>query len=234
MPKPTNAKAPALPDAQKVKQTKGLLMRKKSDAIVSAETARKLTEDLRAGWGKSVKSKGKGKGKGKKGKGKGKGEKTWKKVASEEDRMAAVEKLDKKVEKKRRDSLVEMDKIDAMLKPKKAKFKKVKTIQPDSKGLNLMLKCVKCDKVEGTDAPTWEAVCGDETGVVTFSLRSEGHADLCKAGASLRVQNAKVIMAKGYVRVVVDKWGVLKAADKDHDFEPEASKDMSGTEYELA
>ncbi len=43
------------------------------------------------------------------------------------------------------------------------------------------------------------------------ALRSEGHADLCKAGASLRVQNAKVIMVKGYIRVVVDKWGVLKA-----------------------
>jgi len=208
-------------------------MRKKSDAIVSAEMARKLTADLRAGWGKSVKGKGKGKGKGKKGKGKGKGEKTWKKVASEEDRMAAVEKLEKKVEKKRRDSLVEMDKIDAMLKPKKAKFKKVKTIQPDSKGLNLMLKCVKCDKVEGTDVPTWEAVCGDETGVVTFNLRSEGHADLCKVGASLRVQNAKVLMIKGFVKVVVDKWGVLKAADADHDFEPLATKDLSATEYEL-
>ena len=87
MPKPTNAKAPALPDAQKVKQTKGLLMRKKSDAIVSAEQARNLTAALRAGWGKSVKGKGKGKGKGKKGKGKGKGEKTWKKADSCVSRM---------------------------------------------------------------------------------------------------------------------------------------------------
>ena len=38
-------------------------------------------------------------------------------------------------------------------------------------------------------------------------------------------------MMKGFIRVVVDKWGVLKAADKDHDFEPLASKDISAISY---
>merc|ERR1712157_232601 len=105
------------------------------------------SQKLRAKWATGVKGKGKGKGKGSKGKGKGK--KVWRAVGTEEERMKAVEKLEKQVEKKRRDSLREMDKIDKQLAPKKAKFKKVKAIRPEAKGLNLMVKCVKCTPVEG-------------------------------------------------------------------------------------
>merc|ERR1712183_440641 len=118
-----------------------------------------------------------------------------------------------------------------MLAPKKPKFKKVKTIQPEAKGLNLLLKCVKCDKVDDT---TWEAVLGDDTGVVTFNLKSQDLADVCKAGASVRVQNAKVIMMKGFIRVVIDKWTVMKAADEPVEAAALESNDISATEYELS
>lgn len=114
---------------------------------------------------------------------------------------------------------------------KKPKFAKVKSIKPDSKGLNLMLKAVKCEAKE--DNSGWIAVLGDETGVVKFSLKSEELADLCKTGNSVRVQNAKVLMLKGFIHVIVDKWGVFKAADEALDFTPSESNDLSATEYEL-
>ena len=56
---------------------------------------------------------------------------------------------------------------------KKPKFKKVKNVQPDSKGINLIVKCVKApEAVEGSDGLK-EVVCGDDTGIVTISLRSD-------------------------------------------------------------
>jgi len=236
---PTKSKenAPAFPDEIKVKQAKGKLMRKKSDNILSAETARKSSVELRADWAKTagVKGKGKGKGKkskGKKSKGKGKGEHWVPKNSTEESRQEAVDRLEKKMERKSRDSISEMVKIDKMLAPKKPKWKKVNKVQPEAKGLNLMLKCVKCSKVEG-DADIWEAVCGDETGVVTFSLRNKEHVDACKPGASLRCQNGKVIMVKSFIRIACDKWAIFKAADKDCVFEVKVDNDVSATEYEL-
>merc|ERR1711924_342511 len=148
----------------------------------------------------------------------------------EAQRAAAVEKLEKKVEKKRRDSISEMVAIDKKLAPKKPKFGKVgKAVKPEAKGLNLMLKCVKCDKVDNA----WDAVLGDDTGV-TFNLTNQEHVDVCKPGASVRVQNAKVVMIKGFVRIVVDKWAVLKAADAAVEGEPKTDIDASATEYELA
>jgi len=80
-------------------------------------------------------------------------------------------------------------------------------------------------------------LAGDDTGVVMLSIRSDTHAGLCKVDTLLRVQNASVKMIKGCIRVVVDKWGVLKA-DVDASavgFETVDEKtNISKTEYELA
>jgi len=119
---------------------------------------------------------------------------------------------------------------------KKPKFKKVKDLNPGSKGFNVIVKCVKAPvAVEGDDSDLKEAVCGDDTGVVTISLRGADHIALCKAGASIRVQNAHVRMIKGFIRLVVDKWSAFKAADPATvDFEAvDEKKDVSATEYEL-
>jgi len=119
------------------------------------------------------------------------------------------------------------------IKLKKPVFVKVSTIEPEARSLNLLLKTVKCEETEPGKA--WDAVLGDDTGVVTFSLRSAEHAELCKAaGSSVRVQNARVIMVKGFIRVVVDKWAVMKPADVAVEFEPKSDKDISSTEYELS
>jgi len=41
-------------------------------------------------------------------------------------------------------------------------------------------------------------------------------------------------MVKGFIRVAVDKWAVMKAAETPLDAEPNSANDMSSTEYELA
>jgi len=85
----------------------------------------------------------------------------------------------------------------------------------------------------GEDGKFVEAIVGDETGIVTISLQSKDKASCCDAGASLRVQNAKVLMVKGFMRVAIDKWAVIKVSDEPLSFEVNSSNDMSATEYEL-
>jgi len=236
MPKPT-ATAPALPSQEKVTEAKGKLMEKKSKQAASAEEGRRSSVDLRTKWSTSLKkSKGKGKGSGKKGqdkgKAKGKGKGKYQVKKNEGDlREEAVDQLEKNLEKKRRSSIKEIQKIETSLALKKPVFGTVEDVKPEAKNLNLMLKCVKCTEVEGLKI--WEAVCGDKAGVVTLSIHGKAQADLCTPGASLRIQNAKVIMVKGLIRVAIDKWAVMKAEDTPLDFEPNLTNDVSATEYEL-
>jgi len=142
------------------------------------------------------------------------------------------------------DTLEDMDANDCLKKCtevsewrplKKPKFKKVKNLQPELKGVNLIVKCVKAPTaVEGRD-DIKEAVVGDDTGVVTVSLSSDAHSAVAKVGSAIRIQNAHIRMVKGYIRVAVDKWSAFKEADAgsvEFDAVDEA-KDMSATEYEL-
>lgn len=114
----------------------------------------------------------------------------------------------------------------------KPSFGKVADIVPDSANLNLKLKCVSCKEVQAAKA--WDAVCGDATGTVILRLTRAEHVALCTPGASLRVQNAKVSMvaARGYIRVVVDKWAVLKASEESLAFEANSSNAISEVEFQ--
>jgi len=115
---------------------------------------------------------------------------------------------------------------------KKPKFGKVKGIKPDSKGVNVLVKVVKCTDLEDDRAgKAAEAVCGDDTGSITLRLRG-ADIELAKAGASLRCQNAHVRMEKGFVRLVVDKWAKLAPAAEPLDCEVNSKNDLSATEYE--
>eukprot|EP00437_Effrenium_voratum_P006235 CAMPEP_0181423522 /NCGR_PEP_ID=MMETSP1110-20121109/14171_1 /TAXON_ID=174948 /ORGANISM="Symbiodinium sp., Strain CCMP421" /LENGTH=867 /DNA_ID=CAMNT_0023546649 /DNA_START=48 /DNA_END=2651 /DNA_ORIENTATION=+ len=121
---------------------------------------------------------------------------------------------------------------------RKPKFIKVGEVAPDARGVNLMLKCVSCTETKASENNSsglriWEAICGDETGMVTLSMRSPEVAEVCKPDASLRLQNARVVMVKGYIRLNVDKWAVLKPAAEPLDVTPNAKNDISAVEYEL-
>eukprot|EP00746_Dinoflagellata_sp_MGD_P010718 gnl/MRDRNA2_/MRDRNA2_122252_c0_seq1.p1 gnl/MRDRNA2_/MRDRNA2_122252_c0~~gnl/MRDRNA2_/MRDRNA2_122252_c0_seq1.p1 ORF type:complete len:478 (-),score=117.95 gnl/MRDRNA2_/MRDRNA2_122252_c0_seq1:103-1536(-) len=118
---------------------------------------------------------------------------------------------------------------------KKPRFGKVGKIKPEQRGVNLMVKVVKL--IEGEEGKA-EVVLGDDTGVITCFV-PEGCKELCKEGALLRLQNTKIVMAKGFMRIAVDKWAVMKLAAEDTpggkpEFEVNKDTDMSATEYELA
>jgi len=117
---------------------------------------------------------------------------------------------------------------------KKPKWCKVEDVHPEMKSINSMLKCVSCQEfpAEGKQSLYWEATVGDETGIMKLLLRDSKLAGACTAGASLRLQNAKSVMVNNFIRVVVDKWAVLKKADEDVSFEV-GKKDISAVEYEL-
>jgi len=119
---------------------------------------------------------------------------------------------------------------------RKPKFMKVSKLNPVSKSFNMYLKVVKGPVAVEGSADVKEVVAGDDTAHVTLSIREASHVAACTEGALLRVQNAHVKMIKGYIRVVVDKWGILKA-DVDAataGFETVDDKtNMSATEYEL-
>jgi len=117
----------------------------------------------------------------------------------------------------------------------KPKFTTITKLDPDSKGFSLMVKVVKEAGISGDFI---EVVCGDGTGVVTFSIK-EDQKSTFKVGETLRVQNAKVHMLKGYMRVSIDKWAKVAPAAEDTpggkpDIDVKGDKDMSATEYELA
>jgi len=125
--------------------------------------------------------------------------------------------------------------IDAWRPLRKAKFGKVGKIKPEQKGLNFYMKVLKgAEAVEGTDAK--EVLAGDETGTVILSIRSDEQEAVCKSGALIRVQNAHVRMIKGHIRLIVDKWAVLKAAAAgscEIGEVDEKTNNVSAVEYEL-
>jgi len=116
-------------------------------------------------------------------------------------------------------------------KPKlrKPRFIEVKRLNPDSRGVNVFAKVVQVSPVASDLA---EVVLGDASARVTFRARGD-QVKLCQPGSILRIQNALVVMVKGYIRLEVNKWGVAKLAPDHADVEV-AAFDISAVEYELA
>jgi adenosine kinase len=118
---------------------------------------------------------------------------------------------------------------------RKPRFTSIGKLNPESKGINVMVKVVKEPVVVGDFT---EVVCGDGTGVATFSLKAD-QSKIFKVGETLRVQNATVRMVKGFVRIAIDKWAVAAPAAEDTpggkpDIDVKLDKDVSATEYELS
>merc|ERR1712032_1122090 len=115
---------------------------------------------------------------------------------------------------------------------KKPKFGTIEKLKPEQRGVNIFAKVVKSTSVEGADNLS-EVVVGDATGVITLRARGDQVA-MCEIGKILRIQNGKIVMFKGFMRLEVDMWGVVKSAPDHEDMEPKMSKDVSATEFELA
>lgn len=115
---------------------------------------------------------------------------------------------------------------------KKPKFVSVEKLAPEKRGVNVFVKVVSSKAVEEA-ADLHEVVVGDDTAVVTLRARGEQVAT-CAVGKILRIQNGRIVMVKGHMRLDVDKWGVVKPAPDHEDMDPKISKDLSATEYELS
>mmetsp|Transcript_17847 Transcript_17847/g.49509 ORF Transcript_17847/g.49509 Transcript_17847/m.49509 type:complete len:280 (-) Transcript_17847:16-855(-) len=132
-----------------------------------------------------------------------------------------------------------MAKLEEALWPKaplrKAKFNKVSSIKPNSKGMNLKLKVLAdVEVVEAKFGRFYEVLCGDDTGTVVISLREE-LKNVVKKDAIIAMRNAAVKMVAGHVRMAVDKWGKVEACDEEMEGEVDMAteKNLSATEYEL-
>jgi len=117
------------------------------------------------------------------------------------------------------------------------RMNKVGSINPGSKGVTCLVKVLGApveveepSKKFGT-TKFYEVTCGDETGQVILSLK-----DFQKEGIEtdkiLCVRNAAVRMVKGYIRLVVDKWGKLDLS-AEGTIDEIGDKNISKTEYEL-
>lgn len=117
---------------------------------------------------------------------------------------------------------------------KTVKFGKVKDMNPDSKGLDLLLKVVSIGEAQDTKAGTkiFEVVAGDATGIVTLRLTGDEMAIGAKAGDIVEVRNGAVRMLKGHIQVQIGKWGKFAKHEGDVEITP-GKKDVSATEYEL-
>jgi len=116
---------------------------------------------------------------------------------------------------------------------KTPKFTKVSGIEPAARGVNVYAKVVKAAAaVPGSD-DLMELVVGDDTGVVTLSVRDD-RVKLCEVGKSMRIQNAHVVMVKGFIKLTVDKWAALKLAEAENEVASvNEKKDISAVEFEL-
>jgi replication factor A1 len=57
--------------------------------------------------------------------------------------------------------------------------------------------------------------------------------DVMKPGATVELRNAKIDMFKGSMRLAVDKWGIVKAAETPAEFTVKEDNNLSLIEFEL-
>jgi len=121
----------------------------------------------------------------------------------------------------------------------KREFVTVDSLRPETEGHNLKVKVLEItlavDKVrsDGTRVRIAEAIVGDSSGCIVFTLRDD-QIDKCIPGATITVLNAKIDMAlSGYMRLVVDKWGRIIPSKEAATFTVNTNKNLSCVEYEL-
>jgi len=124
-----------------------------------------------------------------------------------------------------------LDGVRKKVKPlKKPTFKDIGKIEPAQRGINIYGKVMKSPESVGSGQS--QVVIGDSSAVVTIRAPDD-RITVCEEGNVVRVQNARVIMVKGHINVLVDKWAALKKEDKDVGTVKTAN-DISAVEYELS
>ncbi|AQK97958.1 Uncharacterized protein Zm00014a_027812 [Zea mays] len=120
-------------------------------------------------------------------------------------------------------------------------FTKVDQLRPGTHGHNLILKVVDSKMVvqrgreggpQGRQMRIAECLVGDETGIIVFTARND-QVDVIRPGTTVELRNAKIDMFKGSMRLAVDKWGIVKAAESSAEWTVKEDNNLSLIEFEL-
>ncbi|GAB4849451.1 hypothetical protein Ancab_004245 [Ancistrocladus abbreviatus] len=123
---------------------------------------------------------------------------------------------------------------------RKPVFTKVDQLKPGSSGHTLTVNVMSSNTVlmrgrsvsqNHRNARIAECLVGDETGTIVFTARNE-QVDTMKPGTTVILRNAKIDMFKGTMRLAVDKWGRIEAAEPAK-FVVKEDNNLSLVEYEL-
>lgn len=151
-----------------------------------------------------------------------------KKFAPEADFLEAIKKIAGV-------SAVETQTYTTMPVKKPAKLRKAKhppiaKLKPDSKGFTAEGNVLDEPKAVEGKTGIFEVTIGDDSGKVVCSLKEDQVAAIKGAKAAI-FRNARVMMVKGHVRLVVDKWGKVESSDSVA--ESVGDKNISEQEFEL-
>ncbi|KAI5079285.1 hypothetical protein GOP47_0004764 [Adiantum capillus-veneris] len=118
---------------------------------------------------------------------------------------------------------------------------KVQELRPGTSGHNLVVKVLNAKQVmqkSRFDAPQRtplrlaECLVGDETAVIVFPARNE-QVDVMQEGATVILNNAKVDMFRGSMRLAVDKWQGSIEVTEPATFSVKSDNNLSLIEFEL-
>tara|TARA_B100000482_G_scaffold145212_1_gene107565 strand:+ start:495 stop:896 length:402 start_codon:yes stop_codon:yes gene_type:complete len=115
----------------------------------------------------------------------------------------------------------------------------VDSLRPGTTGLNVVVKVLDAKEVmnkkrpDGSSVRIVECTVGDASGVILFSAKNKQQVETMKVGKMVRVQNGKIDMIRGTMRLTVDQWGLLKEETEGDSVEPNGDNNLSLVEYEL-
>lgn len=115
----------------------------------------------------------------------------------------------------------------------------VDSLRPGTTGLNVVVKVLDAKEVmnkkrpDGSSVRIVECTVGDASGVILFSAKNKLQVETMKVGKMVRVQNGKIDMIRGTMRLTVDQWGLLKEETEGDSVEPDGDNNLSLVEYEL-
>lgn len=121
----------------------------------------------------------------------------------------------------------------------KPTFTKTSDILPDKRVFcNLKVQSVTVIsekmKFDGQLARIADCLVGDETGCVKYVAR-DSQLDVIKEGDTLGFFNAHAKVVNGFMRLEVDKWGLIKPSEEEYKISTEINleNNQSDVEYEL-
>jgi len=121
----------------------------------------------------------------------------------------------------------------------KPTFLKVDQLKPGASGANLLVKVLSCQVVvdrtraDGSRIRIGECLVGDDTGCIVLTARNAQIDCMTGESPTIVIRNSKVEMFRGYMRLTVDKWGLIQSAPEPATFKVNDTNNLSQVEYEL-